>query len=374
MYKSPKTMTKFLTVLFLGILPICSLGETASATVLIKPSAPEITYGGRWEKSSDQLYRVGHGAAYLQATFTGDRIEAKINDKGQEIFWLARIDDGYLQRFKAQKDTTVLGNYLGKGTHKLFLVRDTEGGAGITDFTGLVLPSDGKLLPETTPPRYKLEFVGDSISAGAYALGREFEGGTSYMETESSYLAFGPLLARQLRAEYSVLGESGEGVVSNYQEPSHSSACHAADSYLRTFSSARLPLWQETGKEPDIVILNHGTNDYLSNRIPKAEDFTAGYRHLIEVVRSKHPQAVILCVSPIPIAEYQITNPLIAQAVQAEQAKGDTKVFYVPVNSEAPLLQKSDYAGDNEHPLAKGHKKIADFLFPIVYGILKNNK
>jgi lysophospholipase L1-like esterase len=369
--KAAKNMTKFVTALLLSLLPIYSLGEAADLSQLVKPSAPEIAYGGRWEKTSKQLYRVGRGAAYLEANFVGDTIGAKIDDKGQEIFWLAQIDNGKLQRFQAKKDTTVLGTKLGSGNHKLLLARDSEGSAGVTDFAGLILDKSSKLLPPPATPKYKLEFLGDSITAGAYALGDGMADNASYMTVESSYLAFGPELARQLGAEYSVIASSGEGIVHSYMEREYAIGNHAIDNYKRTFFSEYLPQWQETGREPDVIILNHGTNDYIGSPFPRPEYFEAGYRYMIETIRKMHPSSIILCVSPVPVAEYQITDPIIAHAVQAEQNKGDKRVYYIPLNSERPLLQSSDFAGDNTHPLAKGHAKIADFLYPIVANFLK---
>lgn len=45
-------------------------------------------------------------------------------------------------------------------------------------------------------------------------------------------------------------------------------------------------------------------------------------------------------------------------------------VFYIAINEGRPLLEPSDYAGDNTHPLKSGAKKIALFLKDKVAGIL----
>ena len=135
--------------------------------------------------------------------------------------------------------------------------------AGNTDFGGLVLAKDGKILPASPLPKYKLEFLGDSITAGAYNLGRENEEYPTYMAAESSYLAFGPKLARLLGAEYSVIAASGEGVLHNCGEFGYTSDCHATDNYLRSYYNTPSPAWQETGREPDAIILNHGANDFI---------------------------------------------------------------------------------------------------------------
>ena len=368
MYKVGKNMTKVFITLLLAMLPMCSLGGVASASRLVKPTAPEITYGGRWVKFNDKIYRTGRGAAYLEANFTGNSIGVFLDDKNQEIFWLARIDNGHLQRFQTHDTITPLGNELGKGNHKLLLIRDTEGMAGNTDFGGLVLAKDGKILPASALPKYKLEFLGDSITAGAYNLGRENEEYPTYMAAESSYLAFGPKLARLLGAEYSVIAASGEGVLHNCGEFGYTSDCHATDNYLRSYYNTPSPAWQETGREPDAIILNHGANDFIDYPTLDKEVFTKSYQQLLETIRSKHPKSAILCVGPVPPAEDRLASPLIAQAVQA---MGDKNMYYVPLNKDKPLLLTEDYGSDKTHPLARGHEKIVSFLYPILNRILK---
>ena len=366
-------MAKVLTTLLLGVLPFCTIGQAAADGRLIKPSNPQLHYGGRWVKPNSYQYRVGRGAAYIKANFTGDSIGARIIDKGQAIFWRVQIDNGEARRFRATANFTSLGTKLGQGPHSLLLERDTEGSAGLTEFLGLELAADGKILPGPKLLPRQLEFLGDSITAGAFALGprrptgNEFE---DFMAVESSYLAFGPLLARKLGAEYSVIASSGEGVVHNSQEPELTVGNHAVDNYLRTYFSQKLPLWQETGPEPDAVILNHGTNDFIGTFKPTPAEFTAGYQHLLTVIRSKHPKSTIICLGVFPYDKYLLTEPLIAKAVQAVRAAGDKKVYQVSVNGTKPFLAASDFAGDAEHPLALGHEKLAEVLRPRIAKIL----
>ena len=78
----------------------------------------------------------------------------------------------------------------------------------------------------------------------------------------------------------------------------------------------------------------------------------------------------IICIEPIPSVIPSYAGEWINEAVMAQKEKGDNKLYYIAINEGQPLLDPSDYAGDNTHPLKSGAKKIALFLKDKVAGIL----
>ena len=53
--------------------------------------------------------------------------------------------------------------------------------------------------------------------------------------------------------------------------------------------------------------------------------------------------------------------PGMGGAVAELRAEGDTKVYFIDLNAQGPLLNPSDFL-DGVHPLASGHEKIARCL------------
>ena len=329
----------------------------------VLPSDKKLAYYGRWDKKDAHAYRTDRGAAYLKFNFTGDYVAVHLQNTGAKIWWRSSIDGDAWQRFRGD----LISPLTSKGKHTLVLERDTETAGGITSVTGITLAADGKLLPPPKPLHRRMEFVGDSILAGAFALGTETFG---YLLNESSTQSFGPLTARKLGAEYSIIATSGEGVVHNYRESAKGrSNTHSSEDYARL-------LWGEpgsrvTGKgfQPQVVVLNPGANDFTGPVFPEPEVFKAGYRKLILQVRNQNPKAVILCLEPVPFQYHARSMPLIEQVVTELQGQGDLKLRFIPVNTDESFLRPYDYA-DGEHPLLQGHAKLTHYLSKVVAGIM----
>src|SRR5262249_17739899 len=140
-----------------------------------------------------------------------------------KIFFQPLIDGVLGTRFSVGADdgTYELAARLSPGQHRVELYRETEGkGFGYSVFSGF---ARGAPAPPPAPARL-VEIVGDSISAGFGNLGSEEHpgygpdprGGCPFTtETESAYQAYGPVAARAVGADWSVLAGSGWGAYSD---------------------------------------------------------------------------------------------------------------------------------------------------------------
>ena len=328
----------------------------------VAPSDKKIAYFGRWDKKDAHAYRTDRGAAYLKFNFTGDYVAVHLQNSGAKIWWRSSIDGDAWQRFQGD----LVAPLTRKGKHTLALERDTETAGGVTSITGITLAAEGNLLPPSKPARRRLEFVGDSILAGAFALGTDTYG---YLLNESSAQSFGPLTARKLGAEYSVVATSGEGVVHNYRESAAKgrSFTHSGDDYARLLWGEPGSRFTGQGLKPQVIVLNPGANDFTGPVYP-AEDFEEGYRKLILQVRHLNPKAYILCLEPVPF-QYRASKPLIEHVVTELQVRGDLRLHFIPVNKDQSFLAPYDYA-DGEHPLLQGHERLAHYLSKVIAGIM----
>ena len=114
--------------------------------------------------------------------------------------------------------------------------------------------------------------------------------------------------------------------------------------------------------DPDLVILAYGENDF-NDEVHRPSDayFKEHYKKLILKLRQFRPNSVIFCMTPANTVTSQRSVPGMGGAVEELRAAGDSKVYFIDLNAQGPLLNPSDFL-DGVHPLASGHEKIARCL------------
>lgn len=338
--------------------------SVADAATVIAPDDADLQYFGRWDKRNAQEYQCAQGAVYIKANFTGTSIKVKMRDPNDK--WRVSIDGSEFKKIKPEGNETVLAENLPAGNHKMLLVRSTEGYMGLTKLRGFELDDGASLTKPDALKTRRLEFVGDSITAGAKNDGELKD--NNYNDIEDNDQAYGPKVSRMLDADYSIVAKSGEGVVHNWADPWPSNQVHTADRYVWTMysdkKSGEHAMWDAKDFPIDATIIAMGTNDFSkpAQHSPTQEEFVAGYVNLIKVIRQVNPGKKIICTEPVPNWVGKRGRQWVEAAVKKVQAEGMKDVYFIPINEKTPLLQESDYAHDSTHPLQSGHDKIANYL------------
>ena len=354
-----KTIFRMVLALLAAGLVFCG---TAAAS-FVPASSPRIKTMGRWIPADNGSLYAGRGGVVVSTQFEGTGVQVQMySDSQGDCWWLKKLDDGPLIRFKVQMGMNVLFQNLPMGKHTLFMIRDTEGMRGVTILRGFYFigesetpavsvptavqgnanhsgtaartgkPTHNKTVGKKTvskknanapvtppvqkaPRRRSIEIIGDSVAAGAFIYP---EG--DYFQRESSYLAFGPRLAQ------------------------------------------KEPRWSNQMDDPDLVILAYGENDF-NDEVNRPSDayFKEQYKELVLKLRQFRPNSVIFCMTPSNIVTSRRSVPGMGGAVAELRAAGDTNVYFVDLNARGPLLGPSDTL-DGVHPLASGHDKIAAVL------------
>lgn len=238
---------------------------------------------------------------------------------------------------------------LGEGAHELRLVKRTEGSMAETVFTGLRLAEGGELLYPPPPRPLKLEFYGDSITAGACngdIDGDQYEDLSSHDGTR----AYGAVTAERLGADYVGIAVSGIGITATWHDLLMPEVWNR---YAPRKDSAVAP---RDARAPDVVLLNLGQNDHgfpASQGRSIAPDFGERYLAFVRQLRGRYPQArLVLLMGGMSAPREQ---PAIPHAVQraAEQlrSEGDTQVWTYS-------FQAFSWA----HPRIDVHAQMADEL------------
>ena len=397
---------------------------SAAAANLVPAASPRVKTMGRWIPADNGCLYAGRGAVIASVEFEGTGVQVQMfSDSQGDVWWLKKLDDGPMLRFKSKMGINDLYADLPYGKHTLTIIRETEGMRGVTILRGFYFtgeketakPAAGtpaavtadtgksnaekgsagiskaekknrkkhkaekknaivsktvKDEPEVPPApqvphRKYIEIIGDSVAAGAFI----YPDG-DYFQRESGYLAFGPRLARMLNADWSCVASSGEGAVRNNEEKAPYNAKHAADQIERAFYTQIEPRWSSGMDDPDLVILAYGENDFNdAEHRPTDIYFKRQYKSLILKLREFRPDSIIFCVTPANIVTSRQAVPGMSGAVDELRSEGDTKVYFIDLNEQGQLLDDSDFL-DGVHPLASGHEKMARFLLEKVRTIL----
>lgn len=309
------------------------------------PPVAEVHFNGRFDRSDPAAPRFAWSGSAIRARFSGTGIGVVLDAEGGNLFEV--LIDGV----PGTPITTTWGEQsfglasgLPAGEHEVELVRRTEAFFGAVSFVRFEV-TGGALVASPRPWTHRLEFVGDSITAGYGALGSGPDCSFS-AETESAWVAYGSVAARTLGAAPQLIAWSGKGVYQNYggdrEEP-------MPELYERT-----IPM--EAGDwsfDPpaDAVVLNLGTNDF-STTVEQAE-FEAAYRELILLVRSRNPAAPIYCVGG------EFLNATATTYIRnAIAASGDANVELL----ELPGVLSSEGWGCDWHPSEATHLRIGGLV------------
>jgi len=321
---------------------------------------PDIEYIGRFDFSNPKSVRFDWPGVQIRTRFEGTSCSIKLKDGNND--YNVFLDGRFHKIIRTTSDTIyVVANGLPNKVHTLLITKRTEALFGIATFEGLILDG-GKELANSIQiiKKRKIEFVGDSYFTGFCSEGDSSDGVFS-RETQSSYVSFGAQLARRFDAEYSIVAISGSGVVKNYGDLLRTSDYTIPDYYEKALMNDSL-LWDFNRWQPDAVVVRLGRNDYSQKPHPEREMFKTAYLKLLNDIRGRYPKAEIfaLC-SPLkkdPHCDYinSVVNKLKGK-------NGDKKIHFVKI--EVKFNPQRDY-GCEKHPNRFGHKKIADFLEPVI--------
>ena len=130
-----------------------------------------LRYAGRIDSSKVNGAELYWSGSSIKINFEGEALSALMEDEKGDNYYNIIIDNNNLSIL--HMDTTKryyqLASGLSKGKHTLEIFKRTEWDRGKTSFYGIQIKGNGKLLPRSIPSGRKMEFYGNSISAG-YAV------------------------------------------------------------------------------------------------------------------------------------------------------------------------------------------------------------
>ena len=297
-------------------------------------------------------------------------------------YYDAVIDGAIVSKIKINDDVAMYSypivSDLPYGEHEITIVKRTEPNVGLGYFGGFEIA--GVILPPPDRPAHKMLIFGDSITAGSGTEVPDGDPGCSAdgwgQPVQNADVAYGPVAARMLDADYHVVGVSGIGLVRNYQsDPGMGDTRPMPQVYNLTLPemTAGSATWSPASYQPDAIVVALGTNDFSPGPINPDNTpvdgrammdvgaFATAYIAFVDALRADYPAAHVFAMgSPMladgwPTAAYQAkTSHELALAMVADHyaTGGDSKVHKVSVTQgrrrlrHAPERRRPDDDGD----------------------------
>ena len=297
-------MNRFFKPFFL-LASVLIVISCATKTDLVVPySNPQITYEGRIDTSKLKGAELFWSGTSIKINFEGESISALMKDENGTNDYNIQLDQdsSILLRMDTVKRYYPLVSGLTSGKHTLELFKRTEWDRGTTTFFGFKIKGNAEVLPKSPDRKRKIEFYGNSITAG-YAIedttGKDNPSGTF----TNNYLSYSAITARHFDAQYSCICKSGIGITISWFP------IIMPEIYDRLNPSDSTSLWDFSNFTPDVVVVNLFQNDSwlvnrperaefktnFGNKAPNDEYIIQAYQNFVLSIRGKYPNANIIC-------------------------------------------------------------------------------
>src|SRR5512142_1798585 len=176
-HASPTRMPRFLLVLLALAprpapaadpnLPPAAVAP-ARATEVISAADARFAYDGRFDFADRTRPVVIWQASRIRVDFGGETLALRFADTRDQCFFNAEVDGANtVIAVPAGAAARVELPRLRAGRHRLVLVKRSEAAAGTTGFRGIEIDAGAPVwAPAPADARLRLEFIGDSITAG----------------------------------------------------------------------------------------------------------------------------------------------------------------------------------------------------------------
>ncbi len=225
--------------------------------------------------------------------FGGNHLELDLGPAEGDNFLDVRVDDGtwvaQVPASRASRFTCPLP--LAAGRHHLEIHKRNEASAGTLQFRGIWIgDKEAAFRPVGARPALRLEFYGDSITAGAC----DEDGTEDQWETRRTHnaeLGYASVVGRTFRADWRNQSVSGIGIVTGWTN------VVAKQTWDRLYPKADSPAADLGLWTPDVVLVNLGDNDAdypKAHKLPFPDGFGARYTDYILGIRRAYPRAEIV--------------------------------------------------------------------------------
>ena len=272
--------------------------------LIVNYSNPQIKYSGRIDTTTMKAAGLFWSGTSIEANFKGRSIAALLDDTEGDNYYDIIIDGGSPTIFRPDtlKQYYTLASGLSGGKHSIEIFKRTEWTRGSSRFYGFKIKGHPDLIPRPASEKRKIEFYGNSITAG-YAV-EDFSGKDRPDSTfTNNYLSYAAITARHFNAAYRCICRSGIGIMVSWYPQI------MPELYYRLNPNDENSHWDFSNYTPDIVVINLFQNDSWIVNMPNNEQFKRrfgdespddpfiikSYENFVRAIRKVYPNASIIC-------------------------------------------------------------------------------
>lgn len=268
-------------------------------------------------KHLDYMGRVSFANEYAEFYWSGTTVSINVKattvvkallDTKTNFNYYYVIVDGNISSLKkikveAGKKMYTLVTFTDKEKHHIELVKLTDSDKNTTFFYGFEIDKKGKVLAPNKKKSRKLEFFGDSITCGYGADVQVDSTDSALPKYFNNFKSYDAITARHFDAQYHCTAKSGIGVTVSYFPEI------MPEIFDRISPFDKNSKWNFSNYTPDIVVVNLFQNDKslldkkdhqqfiarFGDEKPTDEFMINAYSNFISQIRSKYPEAQIIC-------------------------------------------------------------------------------
>lgn len=339
---------------FLYLIIIPALGFSAARdSVYYRPDHPSIRITGRVDRSNPLLPRFWAPGVYVEFGFQGSYCILEIRDEerwGKSHNYLEiKIDQDppFRIQTKSAENRILIANGLKNGPHQVLVCKNTEAEIGYLELQAIVCE---KILAPPPAPKRSIEFYGNSITCGMGNDPSAVPCNTrDWFDQHNAFMAYGPLLARNLGASWQLTSVSGIGLMH--------SCCNKntvmPDVYDKINLAENKLSWNFSRYQPDLVTVCLGQNDGVQD----SATFCKAYVDFMLQLRKKYPKSRLLMLNS-PMADDRLEvflRSAITTTLNEIRRRGDKKI-------SAYFFDKKYRGGCDAHPSGTEHLEMATLL------------
>jgi len=297
-------MLKSTIKLLLLSVSILVISCTPKLELLVSYNNPNIEYWGRIDTSSTDAAELYWSGTIIKLNFEGQSISAMFDEERGDNYYNVILDNDslFVLRPDSVKKSYELATGLSDGPHQIEIFKRTEWDRGWSRFYGFQIKGNSKILPKEAPKKRKIEFYGNSITAG-YAVEDLSGADRSDSIFTNNYLSYSNLTATHFDAEYQCICKSGIGITISWFP------LIMPEMYNRLNPSDPESHWNFSLFTPDLVVINLFQNDSWLVERPEFEEFKHRfgttkpnkefiidrYAAFVASIRKEYPETPIIC-------------------------------------------------------------------------------
>jgi hypothetical protein len=328
---------------------------------------------GRFSFNEQHKLELISSAVHFGFRFKGNTcaIYASLKNVKDHNYIQYELDGVYQKRIRVNGNSSdpIVIKAEGSGEHSVWIYKATEAHTGAVLISKVAADQVTALSNSKAP---LIEFIGNSITCGAAADTSDVPCGTGdYHDHHNAYMAYGPRVARELKANYILSSVSGIGIYRtwNMDGPSMPQVYENIDFQINNPNK-----WNFKTYSPKIVSIALGTND-LSTGDGKTERkpfdeglFVSNYVKFVKLVKSKYPKAQIALLSS-PMVKGNLRD-VLQKCLSTIKTQID-----VAYPSDKPVqtffFLPMDANGCSGHPSVEDHLILAKELQPFFQKLIR---